>query len=71
MNKHLTDPLTIISVLLAITGAVQGAGGLLTPLMTKYPMQFGIGMTIVSTLTGVLTYLKNSQIFVEDKKNEG
>jgi hypothetical protein len=58
MKRYLKDPLLVVSVLLAVTGALQASQGFLTALVQRYPIAFGLAMTAVSCTTGVLTVLK-------------
>jgi hypothetical protein len=58
MKRYAKDPLLIVSVLLAATGAVQASTNYLAPLLTKYPTAFGLAMTTISIVTGTLTALK-------------
>lgn len=58
MKQYAKDPLLIVSVLLAVTGAFQASTNQLAPLLAKYPIAFGIAMTLVSAATGTLTVLK-------------
>jgi hypothetical protein len=53
------DPLLIVSILLAITGAIQASTGYFSDMMTAHPIRFGLGMTAVSIVTGVLTVVKS------------
>lgn len=54
------DPLFVVSLLLAITGAIQSSQGLLTELIQRYPVAFGLSMMGVSILTAVLTVIKST-----------
>lgn len=58
MKQYTKDPLLIVSVVLAATGAVQASTNLLSPLLQKYPTGFGLAMTGVSMVTATLTALK-------------
>lgn len=58
MKTYAKDPLLIVSVLLAVTGAVQASTGLLSQLAEQHPVSFGLAMTAISVLTGALTAVK-------------
>lgn len=58
MKSYAKDPLLIVSVLLAVTGAVQANTGLLSKLAEEYPTGFGLAMMLVSITTGALTAFK-------------
>lgn len=69
MNNQVRDPLLIISVLLAVTGGIQASTGALSMLADEYPLAFGLAMTAISVVTGVLTAIKNSIIL--QQKGDG
>lgn len=58
LKPYLKDPLLLVSVLLAATGAIQANTGMLSELAKQYPTAFGLTMTLVSVVTGVLTAIK-------------
>lgn len=58
MKNYLKDPLLWISILMAIFGSIQSATGLLSLFAEAYPLAFGLCMTAISAVTGVLTVLK-------------
>jgi hypothetical protein len=58
MNKYLKDPLLLVSILLAAAGAIQANTSMLSELAAKHPTAFGLVMTAVSVVTGVLTAFK-------------
>ncbi len=58
MKHYARDPLLIVSVLLATTGAVQANTGLLSTLAEKHPTGFGLAMMGISIVTGALTAFK-------------
>lgn len=70
MNKYARDPLLWVSVLLAATGAVQASTGLLSEVASRYPVAFGVAMTMVSVATAVLTAIKTAMLGVETKEIE-
>ncbi len=58
MKQYAKDPLLLVSVLLAVTGAVQANTGALSKLAEEYPTGFGLAMMAISVFTGVLTTIK-------------
>lgn len=58
MKTYAKDPLLLVSVLLAVTGAVQANTGLLSKAAEEYPTTFGLVMMAVSITTGALTAVK-------------
>jgi hypothetical protein len=62
MNQYAKDPLFVISLLLAVSGAIQTSTGLLSKLADQYPISFGIVMTAISATTAVLTAVKTHMI---------
>lgn len=70
MNNQVRDPLLIISVLLAVTGGIQASTGALSMLADEYPLAFGLAMTAISVVTGVLTAIKNSIILQQKGEDE-
>lgn len=62
MNTNAKDPLLILSVLLAVTGAIQASTGLLSTLASQHPIAFGVTMTLISVATAVLSVLKNHAV---------
>lgn len=62
MTPTQKDPLLWISILLAVTGAIQASTGALSALAANYPLGFGVAMTVISVMTGVLTAIKTSAL---------
>lgn len=59
MNTNAKDPLLLLSILLAVAGAIQASTGHLSALAAQYPVGFGLAVTATSITTAVLTVLKN------------
>ena len=57
---HSKDPLLWVSILLAVTGAIQASTGQLTALAAQHPVAFGIAITAISVTTAVLTVIRTN-----------
>lgn len=57
-KAYAKDPLLLVSVLLAVAGAVQANTGLLSKIAEQYPTAFGLVMMGISVSTGALTAIK-------------